>query len=106
MNKSHKISGNIIARAFHYLKHIGRDPFADWAAILFLGFIIAFILSSVSLYKYLGIGQDIFDPTPVRPKPASILDQTSLNKAVGQSESRAGERAEILKTYKAPAEPL
>ena len=97
----HALSG-----AKKLLLRIGMDPFVDWSIILAL-FLALAVAGTIAGWKDF----DAIDaavsapPAPAAQKGLTILDVRALNSALQSLDSRAADRAALLKGYSGPGDP-
>lgn len=88
------------------LSNVGHDPFLDWLFIIVIGVIVTGILVSAGLLSYRRVGSILSQPpSQATSTLSSAIDPAMLDHVLGQFESRAQERAELIKGYKGPLDP-
>ena len=91
--------------AFSFIRRIGRDPFMDWPLIVVAWFLLSVVLAGSSVVKYLNINQEISTPAQITTSTIPTFDRELLNKVIHEFDSRASERADLIKIYNGPTDP-
>ncbi len=87
------------------IRNLGHDPHIDWVLILLFSTIVTAVLVANGFFSYLNTGAALSQAPVITPITLKTINAEMLRGVLEQFDVRARERAELIKSYKGPADP-
>ena len=89
-----------------FLRRFGRNPYADWTAMLVISAALAVTLALLSLAKFINFEAELAKKSAAPKGEASqTMNVQVLDKVLGDFDAAAARHANLLRGYDGPGDP-